>query len=266
MAEPQAFEQQEVREKFLDHYDTLRGRVRSEIVRRHLAHVLPQIDDGGLRILDVGCGDGRDSIWLAECGNEVVGIDSAPSMVAAAQQRARDRNRDAKMFMLGTDRDAKRRFGAGAFDLVLSHGVIMYEPDPEAFVRRHVELATDDGWLSLLAKNFDGVPHRAAKEGSFREALESFDDTNTTGHLGVQTQSQTIQQLATYAALAGGTVASWAGVRMFVDTAADSTEILQENEAIDLEWHYALQDPHRGVAALIHLMVLHGIDLQSLPA
>ena len=39
----------------------------------------------GRRTLDVGCGEGRVGRWLAAHGHRVVGIDSSPTLTAAAQ-------------------------------------------------------------------------------------------------------------------------------------------------------------------------------------
>lgn len=51
--------------------------------------VLSQLDlPPGARLLDVGCGFGRHTIELARRGYEVVGIDPAAAMIAAAQERA----------------------------------------------------------------------------------------------------------------------------------------------------------------------------------
>lgn len=43
----------------------------------------------GRRLLDVGCGAGREAIGFARAGLEVVGIDIAPAMVARARETAR---------------------------------------------------------------------------------------------------------------------------------------------------------------------------------
>jgi SAM-dependent methyltransferase len=50
------------------------------LLERHLAP--------GLRLLDVGCGAGREAIGFARAGLEVVGIDVAPAMIARARERA----------------------------------------------------------------------------------------------------------------------------------------------------------------------------------
>ncbi len=42
----------------------------------------------GLRILDIGCGEGEDSLLLASLGAKVTGIDISPAAVALAKERA----------------------------------------------------------------------------------------------------------------------------------------------------------------------------------
>lgn len=42
----------------------------------------------GLRVLDVGCGDGAYAIWAAGLGANVTGLDSSPAMLDAARRRA----------------------------------------------------------------------------------------------------------------------------------------------------------------------------------
>src|SRR4051812_36904139 len=81
------FEDAGVRDRFLAHYDSLRGRVRVEVVRRHLLEIVLRRAPGPLCVLDVGCGDGRDSIWLADLGHHVIGLDPAESMLEAAESR-----------------------------------------------------------------------------------------------------------------------------------------------------------------------------------
>jgi len=41
--------------------------------------------EGAHRVLDVGCGFGFPSFYLASCGYEVVGVDASPSQIAAAE-------------------------------------------------------------------------------------------------------------------------------------------------------------------------------------
>jgi SAM-dependent methyltransferase len=53
------------------------------------AHIIERLNLGpGAQVLDVGCGPGWLSEWLARCGYQVTGIDVSKEMVAIARQRA----------------------------------------------------------------------------------------------------------------------------------------------------------------------------------
>lgn len=45
----------------------------------------------GARVLDVACGEGRNSVWLAEQGCEVVGVDVSPLALEKARRLAAER-------------------------------------------------------------------------------------------------------------------------------------------------------------------------------
>jgi S-adenosylmethionine-dependent methyltransferase len=152
-----------------------------------------------------------------------------------------------------------------SFDLVLSHGVIMYQDDPAAFVADQVALLRPGGTLSLLAKNAAGLVYRAAREASVDEAIRVLDDTHGLGHLGVSTGAQMMQELACFGFAVGATVRSWAGVRMFSDTPTDVLLESDDAKVIELEWLAALRDPYRRTASLLHVLMLKGLDLALLP-
>jgi SAM-dependent methyltransferase len=258
------FENGAVRDSFLGHYDDLRGQVRMEIVRRHLSAVI----DGShrMRVLDIGCGDGRDCRWLADQGHSVIGLDPASAMIEQACKEHAGQAKGSLLFAQGDVETALADYGPGQFDLVLSHGVIMYQDDPAAFLARHVELARDGGKLSLLAKNADALAFRAAREASVDEAIRVLDDSNSIGHLGLATGAQTIQELSDFGFAAGATVYSWAGVRLFSDAPSDPVIEAKPDKIIELEWMAARRDPHRRTAALLHVLYLRGVDLSLLPA
>jgi trans-aconitate methyltransferase len=79
----------------------------------------------GERILDLGCGDGFLTQRLAESGATMVGVDSSPQMIAAAQERgvdARYAGGEALPF-------------EGEFDAVFSNAALHWMTDHDAVLR-----------------------------------------------------------------------------------------------------------------------------------
>jgi isopentenyl-diphosphate delta-isomerase type 1 len=80
------------------------------------------------RVLDVGCGTGEHALMAAGLGLETVGIDAAPTAIAAAEQKAADRGLPAR-FVLG-DALELHNLG-GTFDTVLDCGLFHVFDDDE---------------------------------------------------------------------------------------------------------------------------------------
>jgi len=79
--------------------------------------------ESGNKILEIGAGDGRDSIFFAKKGNEVTGIDIAPGAIEMAKKNAQSAGMlDKITFQVG---DAERlQFGDSSFDGVFSISVL----------------------------------------------------------------------------------------------------------------------------------------------
>lgn len=76
----------------------------------------------GLRVLDLGCGDGVLTELLVAAGAEVVGVDASPDMVDAA----RARGIDARVM------DGRALSFEGGFDAVFSNAALHWMLDPPA--------------------------------------------------------------------------------------------------------------------------------------
>ncbi|HEV2231002.1 MAG TPA: class I SAM-dependent methyltransferase [Thermoplasmata archaeon] len=133
---------------------------------------------GGGRLLDVGCGAGTNSLFLARSGFEVSGIDLAPGAVRAADQRAR-RARLSIDFRVG---DALQLpFPKGRFDGAIDVGCFHTLPiDLRADYARELARVLRKGAryaLSWVAREYTrnfGPPHRPSVEEVARAFEPSF--------------------------------------------------------------------------------------------
>lgn len=85
-------------------------------------------DVSGLRVLDLGCGTGRHSLWLASAGAKVTGVDFSAGMLAEARRKA---GAEAVRFVVH-DLHQPLPFGS-EFDLVVSGLVLEHLRDLRGF-------------------------------------------------------------------------------------------------------------------------------------
>lgn len=102
----------------------------------------------GMRVLDLGCGDGVLTAELAATGARVVGVDASPEMVAAAQALGLD----ARVADAAALPDAAEL--GGEFDAVLTNAVLHWVPDTAGVLAGVARLLRPGG---LFVGEFGGL-------------------------------------------------------------------------------------------------------------
>ena len=109
-------------------------------------------------VLDLGCGTGSLSLLALEAGHRVIGVDLAPTMVAAARQKCA--GYDAR-FTVGDA--AAPDVADGSVDAVLARHLLWTLPDPLGALARWVRLVRPGGRLVLIEGRWgpggDGTPY-----------------------------------------------------------------------------------------------------------
>jgi SAM-dependent methyltransferase len=102
----------------------------------------------GLKVLDLGCGDGTTALPAAKLGAEVLGVDIAPTLVAAGNKRSREQSLTNCTFQEG---DASNLEGLPdqAFDLVISIFGAMFAPKPCDVAREMVRVTRPGGRIIM---------------------------------------------------------------------------------------------------------------------
>ena len=215
------------------------GRVRYAVVADVLRRTLTGT---GLRVLDVGGGDGRDGVPLAADGHGVTVLDRSPDLLdrAAAHgfaTRVADLLDDLPDLL-------------GAFDVVLCHNVLHHLHDVDAAVRRLAAFLAPGGVLSVMAPTpAMDVLAAAVRRLDPAEALAVLDSPTVHGrtfdHPVNRLESSVVEE-----ALRGGglSVTGRYGVRCVTDLVADDERERDPEffaRLLDLELALCDREPYR---------------------
>jgi SAM-dependent methyltransferase len=215
-----------------------------------------------LRVLDVGMGQGTQSLRLARAGHQVTGLEQDARMVAAAREALAGEPegiRERMRIVEGDGRDTGVHFLPGSFDVVLCHGVLMYVEGPDALLAGLARVLAPGGLLSLLVRNGDALAMRPGLSGDWTGALGAFDSVSYRNRLGLDVRADRLDTMTGTLAGIGAPLQAWYGVRVFTDTAVDSAEIPADVESLlAAEERAGRTDPYRRVAALLHLCGVRG--------
>lgn len=157
------------------------GRIRFAVVRHTLARQVAGLGGGPLRVLDVGGGDGRDSVPLAEQGHRVTILDSSREMLQEADASAERAGVAERVRTVeGSIDEAGHLVGEG-YDLVLCHFLLQYRPAGLEDLTVLASAVRDGGRVSVIAPNPAGsVLGRLVREGPAAALAELERETSRT--------------------------------------------------------------------------------------
>lgn len=102
----------------------------------------------GMRVLDLGCGDGTTAVPAAQLGADVLGVDIAANLIAAGNARAEALGLSNLSFQQGDATDLGE-LEEGTFDLVLSVFGAMFAPHPHDVAANMVRVAKPGGRIVM---------------------------------------------------------------------------------------------------------------------
>ena len=102
----------------------------------------------GLKVLDLGCGDGTTALPAAKLGADVLGVDIATNLVEAGNKRAREHRLTNCTFQEG-DASNLRELKDHTFDLVVSVFGAMFAPKPFDVAREMVRVTRPGGRIIM---------------------------------------------------------------------------------------------------------------------
>jgi ubiquinone/menaquinone biosynthesis C-methylase UbiE len=102
----------------------------------------------GMRILDLGCGDGTTALPAARLGAEVLGVDIARNLVEAGNKRSSEQGLTNLKFQQG-DASNLQDLEDRSFDLVVSIFGAMFAPKPNDVAKEMVRVTRQNGRIVM---------------------------------------------------------------------------------------------------------------------
>lgn len=235
-------------------YQRQGGEIRLNTLWKDLSTTIPQIEEGGLTVLDAGGGLGQFSVILAEKGHRVTYIDLSENMKKKAEELAESKGlRGAMTFLHGPFQELGE-VHFGSYDLVLSHGVIAWLASPKDAIPALRKYIKPGGYLSLLFYNVDRLIIKKGAAGQFRHILNDTwkkskkDKSLTPTHPLKQSDVRAwIEEEHLF-------VVSKAGIRIFegLYRGVDFSDRMKELE--EAEWKFCKEEPYSSMAQHIHFI------------
>jgi ubiquinone/menaquinone biosynthesis C-methylase UbiE len=100
----------------------------------------------GMKVLDIACGTGNQSIPAARAGAQVIGLDIAPNLLEQARERAQSAN--LKIEFVEGDAE-KLPYPAGQFDVVMSMFGAMFAPRPDVVASELKRVCRPGGLIAM---------------------------------------------------------------------------------------------------------------------
>lgn len=246
----------------------LRNVVRQEMVTRQLDAHLGGDAGAPLRVLDVGAGQGTQSLRLAARGHLVTAVEPDERMRDAFLSYAAGLAEASTVTLVeGGVEDLDAVLGEERFDVVLCHGVLMYLPESGPAIAALARRVAPGGLLSLVTRNGAAMAWRPALRGDWQAALDMLDeiedaarehrDPSYRNEIGVDARADTLESLTTHCVEGGLAVECWYGVRVSsdgvpVDTPTPEPEVLAM--LLDVEERLGRTDPYRHLGTLLHVV------------
>ncbi len=102
----------------------------------------------GLKVMDLGCGDGTTAVPAARLGAEVLGVDIASNLVEAGNRRAKEEGLTNLRFQEGDASDLAE-LDSDTFDLVVSIFGAMFAPRPFDVAKEMVRVTRPGGRIVM---------------------------------------------------------------------------------------------------------------------
>lgn len=234
-------------------YSTAKGKIRLSILWRDLIEVVPEIEKGGLSILDAGSGQGNFALQLAQKNHQLTLCDVSKNMLNDAEELFIENKLAADVRFIHTPVQKLSEHIDTQYDIVLFHAVLEWLAEPEETLRKLLKFIKPGGYLSLMFYSRTGLIFQNLTRGNFDYVINNSlsGKGKTLTPINPQIPEDVYQWLNDF----GLETKVKSGVRVFYDgISRERRKQINENELIELEKHYSRMAPYSDLARYVHVL------------
>ncbi len=230
-------------------YQTPRGQLRLRALEADFQTL--QSDFAGLKVLDIGGGQGQFSLWLAQQGAHITLCDISEEMIALARRAFASQGLSATIQRCALQ-DVATQFPE-TYDIVLNHAVLEWLDDPLAALQTLTRRVAPQGVLSLMFYNRIGHQWRQLMNGR----VQAPDSANTRLRKAGNAPQNPLypEQVLDALKTLDFDIVSWRGIRCIRDHMHEVIrQRIGEDAIAEADLHYGTIDPFRQFGRYIHVL------------
>lgn len=234
-------------------YHTAKGQIRLNILWRDLLEHIPEIENGGLSILDAGAGQGNFALQLAQKSHHLTLCDLSIKMLQDAQTMFVEQGLESGVKFIHTPVQELSDHIEEPYDIVLFHAVLEWLAEPEETLKQLLTFIKPGGYLSLMFYSRTGLIYQNLTHGNFDYILN--DSLSGEGKTLTPTNPQEPDDVDRWLDDAGLTTLVKSGVRVFYDGIhRERRKQINEEDLYELEKRFSRIEPYCSLARYVHVL------------
>ena len=234
-------------------YDSAKGQIRLQVLWRDIVEAIPEVERGGLSILDVGAGQGNFALQLAQKNNSITLCDISSEMLKDASALFSKNNLEKGVDFIHASAQNLSRHLDKQYDVVLFHAVLEWLVDPKETLKQLLPFIKPGGYLSLMFYSRTGLIYQNLTRGNFNYILN--DKLSGEGKTLTPINPQDPDEVYGWLTEFDLKVLLRSGVRVFYDgMSRERRKQIDVDELFELEKQYSRKEPYCSLARYIHVL------------
>ena len=234
-------------------YDSAKGKIRLQILWRDIVEAIPEVEEGGLSILDAGAGQGNFALQLAEKNNNLTLCDISSEMLNEARSLFSKHNIEEGVDFIHASAQDLSQCLDKQYDIVLFHSVLEWLVDPKETLKQLLKFIKPGGYLSLMFYSRTGLIYQNLTRGNFDYVINDklSGEGKTLTPINPQDPNDVYEWLTEFDLI----VLLKSGVRVFYDgMSRERRKQVSMDDLFELEKQFSRKEPYCSLARYIHVI------------